>query len=160
VVELVDHLGLVERHVASAVRQCPVGAVALPTRGVQIGEGAEQGAVVGHVQHPHELDAPGVTGGTVGLVDEHRDSAVDAFRQLRVGLAAKDGAGTGVGVQQPDVFGRQAETPIRVLDLICLSGEEHEHGRLGSASAAHGQKTEPVGMMHRRKDELLVLEGQ
>lgn len=91
VVELVKHLGLVERQVTvvGAYENIALAAVAV---GLDLSCGAEVVRVVGHVEQRLERQPPGVGLGLAvpRLAPEHRHAAVDGLGELGVGLGAKD----------------------------------------------------------------------
>ena len=80
VIEVVDHLGLVEREHASAVRTktLPSGS----SHHVPADRRPEQAGVVRHVEHAHERQAPGILLGVIA--PEDGDALVDADGDLGV----------------------------------------------------------------------------
>ena len=104
-VEVVDHLRLVERQVLRTVLAEHV-ARQLPAVGFEPVARAETVGVVRHVEHCAEPNAPRVLFRLVvlGLPDQHRHTAVDGLGELGIPARSEDGAGTGVGVEDGDVF--------------------------------------------------------
>ncbi len=116
VVELVNHLALVEGQVALPVAHEDV-AFEAEALALELLAGAEEARVVGHVEHREELDAPRVAGLAFGFVHQHRHPAVDVFGELGVAGGAKDRRGSGVGVEQAEILGREGEAAVGVGDV-------------------------------------------
>ena len=158
VVELVNHLGFVQRQAA----RCG---------GTGVGLGGAVGkevAVVGHVQHPLERDAPrigfwrGAAGvfafaHPFGLANQHGGGAVELFGQLGIALAAEHRAGAGVGVNQAEFVGREGEAAARVGGLCNLRGKADKFGGFGSAQR---HQAEFVAAVNGRENGFTVFKIQ
>ncbi len=77
---------------------------------------AKQTAIVRHVEHRHEADAPRIALG-LAVLDQHRRGAVELLGQFGVALAAENRAGAGVGVDEAEFFRREREAPARVGEM-------------------------------------------
>src|SRR5690606_26402145 len=85
--------------------------------------------------------------------------AVDAERDLGVPVRAKHRAGAGVGVQEPDLLGRELEAHAVILQVVRIVGEEGEVGRLYPALAPRErEQAELETTIHRWEQRLTVLE--
>src|SRR5690606_29192883 len=147
VVELVDELGFVQWQSIS-------GCIVL-----------EKVAVVRHVEHGHERNAPRVLRGFHhfgllalaygnGIAHQHRSCAVELLGQFRIALAAKYRAGERVGIDEAEFVGREGEAAARVMYLNRLASKEHEARAVSLSQRDHA---ELKGMVNGRKDKLLIL---
>jgi cytochrome oxidase assembly protein ShyY1 len=103
VIELVDHLRLVEREKVFARLRL------------------EKARRAGHVEEPlHEMDTPWVLFqlGRGFLPDENWDPAIDPPGEFRIGAAAEDRAGEGVWIDQEEVFCSKAEAAVLIKEMI------------------------------------------
>src|SRR3974390_895570 len=105
-VEVMEHLRLVEGEVLRA------------------GLVWEDPAVVGHIEHPKERQAPQVAVLTLRLVHQHRHATVDRLGQLRVTAAAECWAGPRVWIEQGEIGRRQREVALGFREMLDRSGEE------------------------------------
>ena len=132
-IELVDHFGLVKRHVTDdarlAVRKWqaaaidlvtrprplfwvligadPIGAFAHEPRFCQLLGSAEHAGVVRHVEQSREADAPRVTLLPLGFVDEYWYASVDLLRQLSIGFGAEHRCRLRVWIDPTNVIRRK-----------------------------------------------------
>lgn len=97
-VVVVEHLSLVDWQVALTTSAKDV-ALQFPTVALKLLAGAEEAGVVGHMEHRHEGDAPGVAVLLRALFYEDGDTTVYSLDDLCVATAAEDGAGSGVGIE-------------------------------------------------------------
>ena len=146
VIKLVDELGFVQ--------------------GQAVGGGfvLEQAAVVRHVKHGGERNAPRVDlgrhqfgllalRGPHGFADEHRRGAVELFGQFGVAVAAEHRAGERVGVDEAELVGREGEAAARVGQLGDLAGIADKLCRLGLAQR---KQAELEAAVYRGKQGITV----
>lgn len=115
-IELVDHLRLIEREVAlrAAHEDIPLQGPPLP---LQLLPRPEEVRVVRHVEHPEEAHPPWVPLRIV-LPDEDGDAAVDPLGDLGVAAGAEDRAGPGVRIQECDILAGEEEAALGVVQLL------------------------------------------
>ena len=119
----------------------------------------EEVRVVGHIEHPHEADAPGVAVDGIVLIDQHRHATVDAERDLGVATRSEDWAGSGVRVEELDLIRRELEAGVVLEQVGRVVGEEGELGaRLPSLTPGESEETELEPAVHSFEEWLAVLE--
>ncbi|TFE69322.1 hypothetical protein A7Q09_05370 [Methylacidiphilum sp. Yel] len=159
VVELVDHLGFIQREIPfrSAQEDVPFETIAL---GLELIPGAEEMRIARHVEQAlRKRHAPRIARLAFGLLHQHRDAAVDVAGELGVAGGAEDGRGAGVGVDQAQVLGRKGEAALGMREVGCVVAEEGElRGAGRSEGAGEGEEAELVAAVHTREEPLPVLE--
>ena len=85
-------------------------------------------AVGVHHEHQHQTQAPRVLFCLLlgFLAPQHGRGTVNLLGQLGIGIGAKDRAGTGVGVEQLEVFGRELEAPTGVVQVVHRCGKTNK----------------------------------
>ena len=161
-VELVDHLRLVERQVLRTAlaehvtRQLPaVGFEPFPrVKEVRVGRHVEQALFESNV--PRIVLRLAV----LRFPDQHCHTAVDGLGQFGLPTGTEDGASAGVGVEEANFLGRQDESAFRVAQHINAVGEEDELGPVGSwpQSASSSEQAKLVVPVDIGKEDALVLE--
>ena len=87
-IEVVDHLGFIERHPALDARRRlpnPIRSLAPPALGLHLRGRAEEAGVAGHMEHRLESDAPGIDIAALLLrpfLDQHRARGRKASRSV------------------------------------------------------------------------------
>lgn len=126
-----QHLGFVERQPALLFAS-PGPAVKGRTQICQVVGGAEQVAVVRHVEKRPKAQAPGVAAAVPG---EYRMPSVAGQGDLSITAAAENGQRAGVGIEQQHLLGRQREP--RRWHVSSTQEQEGEARFLNALPAGH-----------------------
>src|SRR5258707_842407 len=107
----------------------------------------KQFRVVGLIEHAHKPNAPRVATFFAGLIDQDWHAPVDCLRQLSVTPRPEDGTGTRVRIQESNVFVRERNVPLLVVQVahavceenevsltcVCAGATEQKHAKLETA---------------------------
>ena len=132
-IKRLHHLPLVQRQIQFLSFLPEIALHRIEAVGSELGCGAEEMGVVGHVEHAHVPNRPGADLVFAGAVYEDGVALVDAAGDVGVTAGAEDGGGAGVGIYVGEVDGGQGEAAIRVDDR---GGVVEEEGAVGLGEAA------------------------
>ena len=156
VVVVVDHFGFIEGQV-EVVSHDEAVALQCAVLGEEVVVGVEEVGVIRHVEHSLKANLPRVDLFAFfgRFADEHGGGAVELFGQLRIGFGAEDGAGSGVGVDEGELFGGQGEPALLLFEMADVGGEKKQ---IGPGAFAQGQQAEFVTPMNTREYAFSVFE--
>ena len=132
-IEMPDHAPLIQRQVQLISLLPKVALHRVESVGFELGCGAEEMGVVGHVKHAMVPHRPCALLFQTGAVDEDGVAFVDAAGDVGVAAGAEDGGGAGVGVDAGEVGGGKGEAAIRIVDG---GGVVEEEGAVGLGEEA------------------------
>ena len=120
-IEMMDHLRLVERHMDAPVLMPPIRTVPAKPLFGKLGGGAEVAAVGGHVEQPLKRDPPRIPIAIrliLSLPDQNRRCPIQLSRQVQIGPGAEQWRRQRVGINKLKVVYAEKDSTLFFVDIV------------------------------------------
>ena len=135
-IEMVDHLGFIERHIDASILMPPVRTSAAKSLTRQLFSGAETTTVVRHIKQSLKRNSPRILSAIRLLPDQHGRCPIQLSRQVTVGAGAEQGRRQRVRVHQPEIPRFELDLALLLLKVL---GIQQESSKARLAAGANGK---------------------